>query len=150
MKRRWIEYRERWDRMSPMAFWVHLPTDSKPWFDATEFDPPPPPPVPGKGFPVYFVEFDGFVFRFSSLSELAVCISVLEQKNLPNVKSEWTGRTGACSHWLNKLPGHVLPWAYRQRAVEYLRESHEDFATTARTRPTTQIDDRRGQKREDC
>ncbi|MBN1514654.1 MAG: hypothetical protein JXB13_21745 [Phycisphaerae bacterium] len=40
MKRSWIEYREQWDRSSPMAFWVHLPTDGKEWLDATDFEPP--------------------------------------------------------------------------------------------------------------
>jgi hypothetical protein len=110
-----------------MACWVHLPVDTKRWIDATEFDPPAPSPVPGKGYPVYFVEFDHFVFQFSSLAELRVCIDVLAQKNLPNVKTEWSGRTGPGSHWLNKLPAHVLPWAYRREAVAYLRESLNAF-----------------------
>lgn len=130
MKRRWIEYREQWDRSSPMAFWVHVPTDGKEWLDATDFEPPAPSVVPGKGYPVFFVDFDGFVFRFSSLAEMDVCIRVLGQRNLPDVKSEWSGRTGPGSHWLNKLPGHVLPWTYRERAVEYLRESRDSFRAT--------------------
>ena len=128
MKQRWIEYRQEWWMNSPMAFWVHLPTDGKPWYDATEFDPPAPSVVAGKGYPIYLVEFDGFVFRFSSLDELRVCIDVLGQKNLPNVEQEWSGRTHPGVHWLNKLPGRVLPWAYRQGAFEYLRESLDAFA----------------------
>lgn len=127
MKRRWIEYSDKWFRDSPMAFWVHLPADDKSWLDAKEFEPPPPSPVPGRGFPIYFVEFDGFVFVFSSLDEMDVCINVLGQKNLPNVESEWSGRTGPSPHWLNRLPGHVLPWKYRGRAIEYLRACREFF-----------------------
>jgi hypothetical protein len=128
MKRRWIEYREEWYRSSPMAFWVHLPADGRSWLEAKEFKPPRPSPVPGKGFPVYFVEFDGFIFCFSSLDEIDVCINVLGRRNLPDVTNEWRGRTGPGSHWLNKLPGRVLPWTYRKRAVDYLRECREFFA----------------------
>lgn len=134
MKRRRIEYREHWYKSSPMAYWVHLAVDNNFWAaDATLFEPPAPSPIPGKGFPVYFVEFDGFVFCFSSLDEMDVCISTLGQKNLPNVESEWRGRTGPGAHWLNRLPGHVLPWTYRKQAVEYLKESRDEFASANQT-----------------
>jgi hypothetical protein len=128
VKQRWIEYREEWWKRSPMAFWVHLPVDRKRWIDAAELDPPAPAVVPGQGYPVYSVEYDGFVFQFSSLDELRVCIDVLGQRNLPDVRMEWHKRSGPGSHWLNKLPGHVLAWAYREGAVRYLRESLDAFA----------------------
>ena len=119
-----------------MRRWVHRLINS-PKRGESVFDPPPPPPIPGKGFPAYFVEFDGFVFRFSSLDELDVCINVLGQKNLPNVEAEWRGQSGPGSHWLNKLPGRVLPWSYREPAVKYVRESRDEFAAI---RPTWRRD----------
>ncbi len=111
-----------------MAFWVHLPVDNERWLDATAFEPASPSPVPGKGYPVYFVEFGDFVFRFSSLDEIDGCIKVLSQKNLPDVKAELRGGRGPGSHWLNKLPGQVLQWSYRRRATEYLGECRDYFA----------------------
>lgn len=116
-----------------MTFWVHEPVDERVWRDAEEFVPPKPPRVPGLGYPVYFVEFDGFVFKFGSLDEMNVCIDTLGQKNLPNVHQECEERgVGPVSHWLNRLPSQVLPWKYREGAVKYLMECRDYFQNDAK------------------
>src|SRR5438876_376761 len=61
MKRHWIEFTEDWTP-GPMTVWVHIPSKS----DPAVFSPPPPLWIPGKGFPVYFVEVDGFTFPLPS------------------------------------------------------------------------------------
>ncbi len=133
MKRRWIEFDSEWARDCPMSFWVHRPVDGTSWARSEEFDPTTPSVVPGKGYPVYFVEFDGFVFKFSSLAEINVCIDTLGQKNLPNVHPECEKRgVGPVSHWLNRLPAHVLPWKYREKAVKYLAECRDHFQGAGR------------------
>ena len=83
MKRHWIEFYD--DRpKSPLSFWVHRPADGTAvWIYASEFDPPLQPLVPGKGYPCFFVEFDGFTFEFASLEEIRHCIAVLGQRHLP-------------------------------------------------------------------
>jgi hypothetical protein len=79
MKRHWIEYAETWTP-GPMTYWVHVEAKS----DASKLNPPAPAPIPGKGFPVYYVEVDGFTFQFASLDEMRVCIDTLGNKLLPN------------------------------------------------------------------
>lgn len=127
MKKHYIVYTEQW-RRSPMSFWVHIETDNQPWFRAKTFHPPLPGIVSGRGYPYYFVEYDGFTFEFASLAELEMCISVLGQRLLPSTEKETTRRgTGPGLHWLNKLPGHVRPWRYREKAVKYLRHAKAEF-----------------------
>lgn len=110
-----------------MSFWVHRPADRKPWYDSKEFD-PPVNPVPGKGYPHYYVEVNGFVFRFASLAELSVCISTLGKKHLPSTDRETQDLgTGPGKHWLNKLPAEVKPWRYREKAVAYLKKALSEF-----------------------
>ena len=60
MKRHWIEYTERWTP-GPMTYWVHIPSHD----DPDKLVPPPPAMVPGKGYPVYYVEVDDFTFQFA-------------------------------------------------------------------------------------
>ncbi len=103
-----------------MTFSVHKPLGLKRgwgWETAAEYDPPMPGPVAGKGYPVFFVEFDGFTFQFASLHELDVCVEVLGKKALPNNHDKWFA----------KLPGEVLPWRYREPAVAFLVECREHF-----------------------
>jgi hypothetical protein len=127
MKRHIIHYYPEW-RPSPMSFWVHREVDGRPWHQATVFEPPLPKPVPGKGFPYYSVEIDGFVFEFASLVELDACIATLAQKNLPSTDKETQERhAGPGKHWLNKLPGRTKPWRYRSKAVRYLHEARRVF-----------------------
>ena len=125
MKRHWIEYEET-RPVCPMTFWVHREVDGKPWYEAEVFDPPRQAVVPGQGYPVFKVECDGFIFEFSSLDEIRVCIETLEKKLLPrtiDLSRERGTRKGPNSHWLSRLPGHVKPWRYRETAVAYLRKA---------------------------
>lgn len=127
MKNYRIEYTPEWVR-GPMSFWVHIEADGKPWHAAEEFSPPPPGPVPGRGYPHFFVEVDGFTFEFASLAELDVCLCTLCQKNLPATSRETQTRgTGPSPHWLNRLPTGVHSWRYREKAVKVLREAREHF-----------------------
>jgi hypothetical protein len=129
MKKHWIEYSQRW-RPSSMSYWVHVETDDRPWFTSTSFDPPLPGPIAGKGYPQYFVEFDGYTFEFASLDEIRVCIATLGQKLLPTtirLSQQRGGDLGPSSHWLSRLSPKTKPWRYRERAVAYLQKSLESF-----------------------
>ena len=128
MKRHWIEYRPARVR-SPMTPWVHRAADGKPWYRSELFDPPMEDVVAGKGFVLMFVEFDGFTFQFSSLAEMRVAIDVLGRKVLPTTRrlAADHGNCGPNGLWLSRLPGHVTPWRYRERAVAYLVEALGDF-----------------------
>ncbi len=83
----------------------------------------------GKGYPLYFVEIDGFTFRFSSLAELRVCIAMLEQKHLPTTirLSDLHGGAGPNSHWLSRLPKETKSWRYREKAISYLSKALFEF-----------------------
>ena len=129
MKKHWIEYTEKWTT-SPMSYWVHQELDSKYWYDAIEFDPPRPRPIPGKGYPFYSVEIDGFIFRFVSLAEIDRCMEVLSNKVLPTTLSLRAdrGTTLLNKHWLSRLPAKVKSWKYRQKAVKHLSHARQEFA----------------------
>jgi hypothetical protein len=108
MKRHWIEYTEQWTH-GPMTFWVHVPSRD----DPNTPIPPPPTRIPGIGHPAYYVEVDGFTFRFASLDELRVCIDVLGRKLLPNTLRLAQERGGdSDEHWLRKMPDETKPWRY--------------------------------------
>lgn len=114
-----------------MSYWVHIEADGRHWSAAKQFEPPLPGPVPGKGFPTYFVEVDGFVFRFASLAELDACAAALSQKALPTSRclSEERGTGyGPNNHWLSRLPKGVTSWRYRQRALRVLEKARKSFA----------------------
>jgi len=133
MKKHWIEFQDT-QPYCPMTPWVHRPVGGKPWFEAKAFDPPRQAAVPGKGFPVFKVECDGFTFEFSSIAEIHVCIEILSKRLLPrpiDLCRELGTRAGPNSHWLSRLPARVKPWKYRQKAVACLRKARqafEDFA----------------------
>lgn len=116
-----------------MTFWVHREVDGKRWYEAEKYDPPRQAAVPGQGYPVFKVECDGFIFEFSSLSEIRVCIETLAKKLLPRTidlsRQRGTG-AGPNSHWLSRLPGNVKSWKYREKAVAYLREALKAFQET--------------------
>lgn len=113
-----------------MTYWVHVPADGRAWTDAQVFDPPAPRPVPGRGFPVFIVEFDRALLRFSSLAELRVCLHTLSQRVLPSnlrlTRKRGTGY-GPSNHWLNRLPLRAMTWPYRQKVVKYLKASLAEF-----------------------
>jgi len=113
-----------------MSFWVHIEADGRPWCDAEQFSPPIPSPVPGKGFPTFHVEFDGFTFTFASLDELNVCLETLSKKLLPTstqLSAKRGTSVGPNSHWLSRLPAKVKPWRYREKAVAYLAKAKVEF-----------------------
>ena len=123
MKRHWVEFTEDWSP-GPMTFWVHVPSTS----DPSVFKPPAPLWIPGKGFPVYFAEVDGFTFQFASLDELRVCVSVLGKKLLPNTLKLAKAQGGdPDQHWLRLMPDATKPYRYRQKAVKYLVRALKDF-----------------------
>ncbi len=128
MKKRRIVYTQAWQE-GPMTYWVHVPTDSRPWLDAQVFDPAAPQPIPGKGFPVFIIEYDRAVLQFSSLAELRVCLHTLSQRVLPSnlTLTRKRGGYGPSNHWLNRLPLRAMTWPYRQKVVKYLKASLADF-----------------------
>lgn len=113
-----------------MTPWVHYAADGGPWYVATAYDPPSPGPVGGKGYPLYFVEVDGFTFEFASLHELEVCADVLSRKVLPATYIfEYKGRPYYSNqHWLSRLPGKTKSWRYREQAVRVLAQARAAFA----------------------
>jgi len=127
MKRCRIEYVKHFSP-GPMTFWVHRPVECDGWHEAESYEPPLPRVVAGRGYPRFYVEFDGFEFEFASLHELRRCIDVLEAPLLPTSRrlAEGSG-SGPNSHWLSRLPARVKPWRYRERAVRYLRSALDDF-----------------------
>lgn len=133
MKRFWVDYQSS-EPVLPMTFWVHRAVgDVEVWSDATDFDPPRQLPVPGKGYPVFNVEIDGFTFVFASLAEIEDCIRILDCKLLPRTTDLSKARgtpQGPNSHWLSRLPARTKSWKYREKAVTYLREALESFEAT--------------------
>jgi hypothetical protein len=129
MKRHWIEYRPKRTH-APMTYWVHREADGKMWYESQAHDPPLESAVPGKGFPLFFVEYRDFTFVFASLAEVRVAIDTLGRKLLPTtirLTEERGGGVGPNQHWLSRLPAHVTPWRYRELAVAYLVKSLGDF-----------------------
>ena len=132
MKRHWIEYRTTRTH-GPMTYWVHRAADGKAWYKSQAHDPPLEPAVPGKGFPLLFVEYRDFTFVFASLAELRTAIEVLGRKVLPTTirltedRGVGAGWIGPNKHWLSRLPGRVTSWRYREPAVSYLVKALGDF-----------------------
>jgi hypothetical protein len=132
MKKHGILYTPTWEH-GPMTYWVHFSADGRPWHQAQVFDPPAPQPVPGKGFPVFVIEFDSAVLWFTSLAELRVCIDTLARRVLPSnriLTQKRGGSYGPSNHWLNRLPLRAMTWPYRQKVVKYLKVSLADFEIT--------------------
>ena len=129
MKRCWIEFVAKRPSL-PMTFWVHTAIgDFNYWSDATEFN-PPIRPVPGKGYPIFCVEYNGFIFQFASLDEMKECIEVLGEKLLPTtteLSAKRTSLVGPNKHWLSRLPSKVKSWKYRSGAILYLRDALKQF-----------------------
>jgi len=129
MKKRHIVYSPNWQE-GPMTYWVHVPADGRAWGKAQVFDPPAPSPVPGRGFPIFVIEFDRAVLQFSSPAELRVCIHTLSQRVLPSnlllTRKRGSGY-GPSNHGLNRLPLRAMTWPYRQKVVKYLKASLAKF-----------------------
>ncbi|GAK99752.1 hypothetical protein JCM19314_937 [Nonlabens ulvanivorans] len=65
MKNKTFGYTEDW-KTSPMAYWVHIEADDKPWYISEKFDPPAPVRHGSLGYPYLTIELDGFRFSFTS------------------------------------------------------------------------------------
>ena len=123
MKRSWVEFNPHriW---APMTYWVHRRIQDETGEGPDTAEPPWQAPVPGKGFPLFQVEIDGFTFRFSSLAELDVCVETLSRRHLPSTidlsRQHGEGK-GPNGHWLSRLPAKVKAWRYREKAVQYLQ-----------------------------
>ncbi len=130
MKSAWIDYSaERTE--CPMTYWVHRGPHGEHWCDSPATVPPLPGHVPGKGYPILHVEYNGFTFAFASIPELDTCIDVLSRRNLPSsleLSAERGSGAGPNGHWVSRLPARVTPWKYRQGAVDYLRKARREFA----------------------
>lgn len=119
MKKQRIEYSAE-PVQSAMTFWVTRG-------DHDGVTASPQPPVPGRGYPLFYVEVDGFEFQFSSLLEIRACIHVLSQKLLPTTLALAKGSGALNRHWLSRLPGWVKEWKYRQKAVKQLAAALPEF-----------------------
>lgn len=129
MKNFSISYSDTW-RPFPMAYWVHIEKGDTPWFAAEDFEPPAPKKDASGRYRIYCVEVDGFTFVFSSIEQLEHCIDILSRKLLPTtiaLSERRPGSMGPNSHWLSRLPAHVKPWAYRQKAVKYLSKIRDEI-----------------------
>lgn len=125
MKRHWIEYQEQRPEC-PMTFWVHRRSQA----DPETSDPPRQPVIPGRGYPVFKIELDGFTFEFASLAEIHACIDTFEKKLLPrtlDLSRKHGSGAGPNSHWLSRLPKEVKSWKYREKAVAYFQRVLDDF-----------------------
>ena len=113
-----------------MTYWVHVPTEGLPWCEAPVFGQPAPRPIPGRGFPLFPIEYDGVVLRFASLRELRICIDMLSQRVLPSnlrLTQKRGSGYGPSNHWLNHLPLRAMAWPYRKKVVKYLKACLADF-----------------------
>ncbi|WP_299984848.1 hypothetical protein [uncultured Pontibacter sp.] len=132
MKHFSISYSDNW-RSFPMAYWVHIEQDGVPWYAAQAFDPPAPQKNANGMYKIYHIEVDGFTFVFSSVEQLDHCIDILSMKLLPTTRAlseKRPGHMGPNSHWLSRLPAHVKPWSYRQKAVKYLSKIKDELKHT--------------------
>lgn len=121
MKRHWIEFTPAW-MPTPLTDWVHGAARREP-------SPPADPwPIPGRGYPRFFVEVDGFTFEFSSLAELEACTATLSTRLLPSTRIETQRHAQPRgSHWLDQMPDATKPWRYRDKARNYLRRTRIEF-----------------------
>ncbi len=129
MKNYEISYSDDW-RSFPMAYWVHIENDGKPWFASEEFTPPAPKKEVNGRYKVYSIEVDGFTFVFSSMEQLDHCIEILSRKLLPTtgaLSEKRPGHMGPNTHWLSRLPAHVKPWTYRQKAIKHLTKVRDEL-----------------------
>lgn len=117
--------------MSPISYWVHcgVNEDDISYLNCIEFNPPFPKKDPLRGFPFLLVEVSGFQFEFASSLELAHCIEVLEQKNLPTTTSLSNDRGtgyGPNNHWLSRLPGKLKSWSKREKVLSALSKAKKE------------------------
>lgn len=120
----WVEFVNDW-KSEPMAYWVHVEQDGKPWRESERYAPSAPSIVPRKGYPVICIAFDEVELRFSSIEQLKECIHVLSQKPLPPTRRLSALRStevGPNTHWLSRLPGKLKSPKTREKLVKALDE----------------------------
>lgn len=129
MKKHWIEFNESWVH-SPMTYWVYRAEDESRWHEAKEFTPSAPPPFRDKGYPKFYITFDGVDFEFASVIELRHCIDTLSKKVLPTTHQiiRERGLNGMTNHvWLGRLPKKTHNLKYRDKAIPYLKKALVHF-----------------------
>lgn len=129
MKRHWIEYVAD-SPVCPMTYWVHRELDSESWYEATQFDPPRQPVVPGRGYPIFRIEYDRVEWEFASFAEMSACHDTLSQKLLPrslDLARQRSPQAGPNRHWLSRLSSDAKPWSYREKFVHYLDRAVGEF-----------------------
>ena len=129
MKRWRIEFTEKY-QPGPMSFWVHLPVDNAVWYGATQYEPPLPQAIPGKGFPVLYVNVFGVELQFASPEEVGHFLTILSQKNMPTslrLTQQRGADYGPNNHWLSRLPAKLKPWRRRQRFIPIVERALHDF-----------------------
>lgn len=129
MKKFWKEESENW-RNSPVAYWVHIEQDGNPFYKSQEFDPPAPKKNLNGLYNIYNVEFNGYVFNFSSIHQYRHFIDIISQKILPrsiDLSKQRTGNYGPNGHWLSRLPAKTKSWKYRSALVEYLLKIEDEL-----------------------
>ena len=120
----WIEYTPDW-RQAPMAYWVHVEQDGKPWFRSKSFAPPAPVEIPHKGYSQLCIEVEEFVLRFSSLAQLAEFIRVFSLTPIPTTRRLMEQRCtggGLNSHWLSHVPTKLKSPRRRRQVVKALAQ----------------------------
>jgi hypothetical protein len=116
-----IDYRDSpW--ISPLTPWVHKGVDALYW-KATLFDPPMPRATPGKGWPVWVVEYRGRELVFASPEEIEHAIDILSRKVLPAARKLGRPYRAVNSHWLSRLLSSFKPWKVRLLVVKRLRQA---------------------------
>lgn len=127
MTKYWVEYSDTFTP-SPLSSWVHRPTDSEVWDQASKFDPPLPKKSIDKGYPNYKIEYRGSVFSFSSLEEIDHCISIFKRKALPTThelaSNSWM-KGYQHLHWLSKWPGNLKSFKDREAIIKLLEKVKE-------------------------
>lgn len=121
----WVEYDDSW-RNAPLAFWVHIEQDGKPWINSKEFKPEAPKAIPHRGFAIICVAVQGAVLHFSSVEQLAECIRILSLNPLPTTRRLSALRRttlGPNRHWLSRLPAKLKSPKIRPSVVSALSEA---------------------------
>jgi len=137
MKKYEVGYSRYWHNY-PIAYWVHIEKDNKPWRDSVEYSPPSPKKDYNGIYKIYKIEINGFTFVFFSIDQLEHCIEILSMKLLPatiTLSEKRPGNMGPNSHWLSRLPAKVKPWSYREKAVKYLKKVREELEKQPITTP---------------
>lgn len=134
MKKWHIEFTEQY-QPSPMSFWVHMQVNYSGWYGAKQYEPALPKAIPGKGFPVLYVDVFGVELRFSSSEEVEHFLSIIGLKNMPTSLqlSRLRGPNyGPNSHWLSRLPAKLKPWRRRQRIIPMVERALSEFQAVLR------------------